>query len=154
MPSYRLSSMYVEFENMSDPSVAVTIPAFDKSEGLSYYNNLSLSGTRDYLRIPLIQQPLLGVDTGYEAFFSAGTGNKLTFFAITQGSVGVHGRVYSAASNSKVCGVALVATPNFADQSQDIIFARSYYPAEQQLVKPPSSQIGIAWEIIFGEDLG
>jgi hypothetical protein len=65
----------------------------------------------------------------------------------------VHGRLFSASANSKVCGVALVAAPVFGDRTQDVIFARTYYDTSQQVIKPPSAQIGIGWDIIFGEEL-
>lgn len=148
--AYRIAAMYVEFENVASPGDAVTIPSFGRDEGTEYYDDLQSSGTRDFLRVPLMQDPMLGIATGFEAYFTEDeSGNKLTFFAQSQGTVGVHGKTFSDSVNSKVFGAALVATPEFADRTQDIIFARSYFPTAEQTLKEASSQLGISWEISF-----
>lgn len=149
LAAYKLSAMYVEFENVALPGDPVTIPVFGREEGTEYYGDLQSSGSRDFLRVPLLQDPLLGIATGFEDYFVEGTGNKLTFFAQTQGVAGVHGKTFSDAANSKVCGVAMVATPVFADWTQDIVFARSYFPLGEQTLKEVSSQIGVSWEFLF-----
>jgi hypothetical protein len=147
---YRIQGMYIEYENVADPDDPVTPPDYPASEGLEYYADLALSGTRDYLRVPLVQQPQLGIIAGDEASFVAGeTGNKLTFFAQTQGTQGANGKPFGSASNSKVFGLGLVAIPTFQDATQDVIFARTYFDAADQEVKLPSSQIGVTWEINF-----
>jgi len=151
--NYRIAGMYVEFENVADPEDPVTIPSYETDEGLEYYNDLAFSGTRDYLRVPLIQNPMLAIETGYEDIFVEGeSGNKLTFFSITQGTVGVHGRTFSDAVNSKVCGAALVAIPTFGDRTQDVIFSRTYWDLEDQVLKEVSHQIGVTWDIAFVRD--
>jgi hypothetical protein len=135
--------MYIEFENVASPGDAVTIPTFARGAGTEYYDDLQSSGTRDFLRVPLTQDPLVGV---------AGDGDeytKLTFFAQTQGVEGVTGKTYSPGVNSKVFGAALVATPLFADRTQDIVVARSYFPADEQVLKDASSQVGVTWDITF-----
>jgi hypothetical protein len=148
--SYRIAAMYIEFENVASPGDPVTIPTFGRDEGTEYYDDLQSSGTRDFLRVPLLQDPMLGIATGFESYFTAGeNGNKLTFFAQSQGTTGVHGKTFSDSVNSKVFGAALVATPTFADRTQDIIFARSYFPTAEQTLKEASSQIGISWEVSF-----
>ena len=50
---YSIGGMYLEFENVASPGDTVTPPAFDRSRTISYYNNLSGSADRDYLRVPL-----------------------------------------------------------------------------------------------------
>lgn len=148
---YGISSMYIEFENVADPADPVDIPDFGREEGREYYEDLASSGTRDYLRVPLLQDPKLGIQTGFEDFFTDGVnGNKATFFAQTSGIVGVNGKTFGSEVNSKICGAALVATPVVADITQDIIVARAYYPVDQQEVKSLSSQLGVSWELYFG----
>jgi len=150
---YKIAGMYIEFENVASPTDAVSIPTFGKDEGIEYYDDLQSSAVRDFLRVPLLQNPMVGIETGFEAYFSEPElGNKLTFFAQTQGSAGVHGKTFSDSVNSKVCGVALVATPEFNDRTQDVVFSRSYYAVSEQTVKEPSSQIGVSWEIAFTFD--
>lgn len=151
---YAVRYMYVEYENMADPADVITTPEpFGRDEGLSYYEQLYLLANKDYLRIPMVVDPLISVATGFEDYFTDGTdGNKLTFFAQTQ-AAGVEGLSaglpFGSGSNSKVYGVALVAAPGGTDHSQDIIFARTYFDASEQTVKEVSSQLGITWEISF-----
>lgn len=148
--SYRVSGLYIEYENMGDPDDAITPPDFERSAGIEYYSDLVYSATRDYLRVPLIQSPLLGIEAGYEGIFTEGeTGNKLTFFTQTQGTTGVHGKTFSDSANSKVFGVALVAIPTFQDSTKDVILARTYFDAADQVAKLPSSQIGVSWDVSF-----
>lgn len=147
---YRVAGMYMEFENVASPGDPVTVPTFGRDEGVEYYDDLVASGVRDYLRTPLTQNPMLGIETGFENFFTDGVdGNKLTFFAQSQGTEGVHGKTYSDSVNSKIFGAALVATPVFADKTQDVVFARSYFAVSEQTLKEASSQIGISWEVSF-----
>jgi hypothetical protein len=148
--AYKLSAMYIEFENVASPGDPVTIPTFGKDEGTDYYDDLQASGTRDFLRVPLLQDPLVGIATGYEEFFTAGTdGNKITLFSQTQGVLGIHGKTFSDSVNSTVFGAALVATPVFADRTQDIMFARAYFPVDEQTLKEASRQLGVSWEVSF-----
>jgi len=128
----------------------VTKPTFGRDEGRDYYQDLSLSASRDFLRVPLLVQPTIGIETGFEDYFTAGVdGNKLTFFTQTQGTAGFHGKTFSDSVNSKVFGVALVATPVFADPTLDVVFARSYFDTDDQVEKLASSQVGITWDISF-----
>lgn len=148
--NFRINAMYVEYENVADPEDPVTPPTFGRDEDRSYYGDLALSGTRDFLRVPLLLQPSIGIETGFEDYFIEGvSGNLLTFHAQTQGTVGFHGKSFNDGVNSKVFGVALVATPVFADPSQDIVFARTYFDTEDQTSKLASSQIGITWDVVF-----
>jgi len=148
--SYRVSGLYIEYENMGNPDDPVTPPEFERSAGIEYYSDLVYNSLRDYLRVPLIQTPMLGIEAGYENIFTEGeTGNKLTFFTQTQGTTGVHGKPFSDSANSKVFGVALVAIPTFQDSTKDVILARTYFDAADQVAKLPSSQIGVSWDVSF-----
>lgn len=148
--NFRISAMYVEYENVADPEDVITPPVFGRDEDRSYYNDLGLSGTRDFLRVPLLIQPTIGIESGFEDYFIEGvSGNLLTFHAQTQGTLGFHGKAFNDGVNSKVFGVALVATPVFSDPSQDIVFARTYFETSDQTPKLASSQIGITWDVAF-----
>lgn len=147
--SYKINAMYIEFENVASPGDPVAIPTYGRDAGTEYYDDLQSSGTLDFLRAALLQDPLLGVETGYEAYFGSNEGNKLTFFAQSQGTAGIHGKTFSDSVNSKVFGAALVATPTFSDRTQDVIFARTYFQVDEQTVKEASSQIGLSWNISF-----
>ncbi len=146
---YQVDAMYIEFENVAAPADPITAPAYGRDEGLEYYDGLSASGTKDYIRTALVSTPMLGVKSGFENYFGTNEGNKLTFFAQTSGATGVHGRTFSDVVNSKVYGAALIATPAFVDPTQDVVFARTYFATAGQVVKEASSQIGITWETNF-----
>ncbi len=149
--SYRVQGMYVEYENVTLPGDVVTVPTFTRDVGLSYYTGLSGSLVRDYLRLPLAALPKPGVRTGYTSYFGTDPeiGNELDFIAITDGVAGVHAKPFTVGVNSKIFGVGLVATPSWADATQDLIFARAYVPTGDQLVVPNGTQIAITWKTSF-----
>jgi hypothetical protein len=138
--NYRISGMYLEFEN--NAGAPVPVPAFDRSGGLSYYQQLAASPTRDYIRVPITAATLESSD---EVLFP--DGNVMTFFAQTRGTEGVHGKPFSDAVDSRIYGGGLVAIVDEADDTQDIVFSRFYFEAADQQIKLPSSQIGLEWEI-------
>lgn len=147
---YAIRYMLIEYENVADPADPVTVPSFGRDEGLEYYDSLAMMAGRDYLRVPMLQEPMLGIEGGFEDYFVDGeSGNKLTFFAQSMGTEGVHMTPFGAGSNSKVYGAALVAGPGGNDRSRDVVFARTYFDVADQTVKEASSQIGITWETSF-----
>jgi hypothetical protein len=130
--------MYIEFENTAfTPSV----PSYSRDEGVEYYEGLSLSATRDFIRVPLLAAPSKTLASGYSniAF------NQLNFIAQTSGVQGVHGKTFSDTVSSKVFGLALVAAPAWNDRTKDLIFARKYYSSGSMVTKQASSQIGVSW---------
>lgn len=140
---YNLSAMYIEFENNNGDDVSVPEPSRD--ENYSYYASLIDNPIRDFLRVPIISTSLDSTD---DNLFPGG--NDLHLFAQTAGLIGFHGKEFSQNVQSRVYGGALVATPDFADATQDLVFARRYYEdTDDQLIKVASSQIGQEWELIF-----
>ncbi len=101
----------------------------------------------------MIIEPTGGVSTGFEGNLPTEQQlNKLTFFAQTVGTQGVHGKPFShngAGGSSKVYAAALVAAPNFSDRTKDVIFARTVFQPANQVTKEASSQIGLTWSIAF-----
>lgn len=142
--NYGIAGMYIEFENVASPETEVTVPDFDRSteSGVEYYNGLSVSSDRDYLRVPLIAGTLASDD---EELYP--NGNLVTFFAQTAGTEGVHGKAFANGSNSKVFGAALAAFPAVGDPTQDLIFSRFYFDPSEQITKLASSQIGLEWAL-------
>jgi len=149
---YKISSMYMEFENVASPSTLATVPTIDREDQLGYYN--SLSANKDFLRVNLVSNPAISISSGFESYFNEGEGNTVTFFAQSAGVTGILGRDFSNSSNSKIYGSALVATPVSSDRYQDIIFARSYYDGVivPQQLKSANTQIGISWTVPFEEN--
>lgn len=147
---FAVRGMYIEFENVASPGDPATVPSFTRSDGLEYFDDLSGSPSKDFLRVALRGQPELGIVDGFEEVFTEGEdGNKLSIFAQTAGTTGVHGKTFSDSVNSKVYGAALVARPVFDDRTRDVIFARSYFDVGDQTLKEASSQVGVSWEIEF-----
>lgn len=139
---YKLSAMYIEFENVASPGDPVTAPAYDQEDGIEYYENLSASPARDFLRVPLLTSPKKSVVAGYEGLVAA---NSLTFLAQSSGTEGVHGKEFSDSANSTVFGLALVAAPVWGDRTLDLVFGRRYYDVSKQVPKKVSSQVGVSW---------
>ena len=141
---YRISMMYIEFENVSNPSDPVTAPTMTRSDSNTYYNSLSGNPVRDYLRVPILGHQLSSSDqTLYPKK------NVVNFFAQTAGTSGVHGKPFSDTNNSKVFGMALVAAVDELDPTKDIIISRFYLPTSQQQLKAPNTQIGVEWRLQF-----
>lgn len=116
--TYAPGAMFFEFENTAG---APSVPTPARDEGIEYYlDTLALSATKDYVRAPLVNTPAIS------ASGSDYSGNQVTFFAITAGAVGVHGKTFDFSANSKVYGVALAATPEPTQYTQDLLFSRSY----------------------------
>jgi hypothetical protein len=145
--AYAIRGMYIEFENVAAPGTPVVTPTFLREDGLEYYDTLVSSGTRDYFRVALGSLPLITVQAGYEAFFRTGEGNAATFMAQTAGLTGVHGKTFSSVMNSTIYGMALVATPVLTDPTQDVVFARTYLAAAEQVGKTVTSQVAVTWTI-------
>jgi len=141
---YRISMMYIEFENVSNPSDTVTVPTMTRSDSNTYYNSLSGNPVRDYLRVPILGHQLSSSDqTLYPK------NNIVNFFAQTSGTSGVHGKPFSDTNNSKVFGMALVAAVEESDPTKDIIISRFYLTPAQQQLKAPNTQIGVEWRLQF-----
>jgi hypothetical protein len=135
---YQFGAMYIEFENNGGAAVSTPTPL--RTEASSYYADLVSDSTRDYLRVPVTAVTLTSTDENFPR------GNRLTAYAQTDGTVGVHGKPFSPASQSRVYGAALVSTPDFGDASQDLIWSRMYYTdTSRQLIALASSQVGLAW---------
>jgi hypothetical protein len=149
-PAFGLSAAYIEFANVANPADVVTAPSFQKQDGLSYFEGLSVSPGADFLRVFFTGTPLIDVAPGYEAYFQPGTGNRLTVFASTGGlTAGVFGKPFSDVANSKVYGLSIVATPVPEDRTQDVLMSRSYYAPADQRLKMPNLSLGATYEYSF-----
>lgn len=146
--SYKAAAIYLEYENVASPSDVITVPAYDRTSDLSYYNGLS--GNKDFLRVALASTPTIDIAPGYESYFTAGvSGNRVTYTSQSVGSYGVLGRPWSEASNSKAYGIAIVATPVPSDRSQDVILSRGYFAEGDQLLKTSGHQVQVLWKHTF-----
>lgn len=138
-PKYRISGMYLEFANVANPGDIASVPSYDRTRDIDYYTSLGDSADLDYLRVPLTAVTIADKDEL--------TSNLLTFFAMSSGVVGIHGKPFSAVDNSVVYGGALVAMTEAGDASQDIIFSTMYLPTDEQQAKDTNKQIGLEWQL-------
>lgn len=142
--SYKISAFYLEYQN--NGGAAVSVPDdedIDRSQGIEYYQGLA--GNRDYLRVPITAGLVQSTDADQ---FPGG--NKTVFYGQSSGVTGVNGLPFNDGVDSRVYGAALVATPQFADDTQDLVFARVYFSSSHQLIKIVGSQISITWEHVYG----
>lgn len=137
---YAIGGMYLEFENVAAPGTPAVIPTYDRSRNIDYYN--ALSGTRDFLRVPLTAAIL---NTSDATRFP--NGNQPLFFARSQGLQGVHGVPFDSAHNSVIYGAALVAQIDETDATQDLIHSAFYFAEAEQQPKLSTSQVGLEWEL-------
>lgn len=134
-----LSTVYIEFEN--NGGAAVTVPTPTEDSGISYYDSLALSSTRDYLRVPVIATILESSD---EDLYPGG--NIVRYLAHTSGTAGVNGKPFSSAQQSRVYGAAMVATPVDGDHTQDVVYSRVYYNSpSDQFIKTATTQIAMEY---------
>lgn len=148
---YRLRGMYIEFENVPNPNNPVTVPPVDLLTGVDYYQGLSGSPTRDFVRVPFDLTPTIAPAAGYESLCPEGEGNSVIVHAQTQGDTGIFGKAFSATVYSKICGFAVIATPDWADRTRDLVFARAYFEPDQQLIRPETGELQIQHNLIFEE---
>lgn len=141
---YRISTMYVEFENGTSGAIATPTLA-DRAAGLAYYTALAGETDRDYLRVPVIRTSFESSD---EELYPLG--NIATFAAHASAGVGVNGKTFDVSAGSRIYGCALVASPNPDVLSDDIVVARIYYDsAGDQLALPASTGISVEgrWQL-------
>jgi hypothetical protein len=137
---YRIGGMYLEFENTASPGDAVSAPTFDRTRDVAYYDALSGSGVRDYLRVPMTANQLLSDGTGF-------TSNQIAFFSRSSGTTGAHGKTFSDSVNSTIFGASLVAFIDNNDATQDLLLSSFYFDVADQQQKLATSQVGIEWEL-------
>ncbi len=138
--AYRIGGMYLEFENTAAPGDTVAAPTFDRTRDVTYYDDLSGSSDRDYLRVPMTATQVL---TSGADFLS----NQLVFFARSSGTTGVHGKTFSDSVNSKIFGASLVAFVDNNDATQDLLLSSFYFAVADQQQKLSTSQVGLEWEL-------
>jgi hypothetical protein len=126
----------------------ISPPTVNRSDTLAYYTSLASSPDSDYLRVAIDTSPTFDVIPGTAANLSPGQTNRVTVQAMLGDGVGVFGKPFSAAAQSVILGIALVAgSPS--DPTRDVVFARSYYPQAQQTAKSAAGQLGVRYRYPF-----
>jgi len=134
---YRIGGMYLEFENVASPGDPVSVPTFGRDRTIQYYDDLSGSGVRDYLRVPMTAT----------TYTDEAEQTILNFFARSSGTVGVHGKTFSDTVNSTIFGASLVAFVDSTDATQDLLLSSYYFDVADQQQKLSTSQVGLEWQL-------
>jgi hypothetical protein len=140
---YKVAGMYLEFDNSGAP--VDPTPTISRNTTPEYYR--TLSGTADFLRVPLIAT---SGDNSDEDLFTAN--NIAIFHAQSVGSTGQRTTApltFSDAAGSRVYGAALVAFRDESDITQDLVISRIYFDVDNQVEKPASGQVGVTWSLTF-----
>lgn len=129
---YRLSHIYLEFENMDAPEDESTPPAYDDDPvaAMEYYDGLSASDTRDFLRSPILGATI-GAAEGVVDAETYALGDSFELFTVADGATGVNGKAFDEASNSRIVGGMIVAAAAGNDRTGDLPFARFYLVSDQ-----------------------
>jgi hypothetical protein len=143
--TYAIAGLYIEFQNTAG---VITPPTVTRADGRIYYDDLVSSLDTDFLRVPLTTSP--GIEGSSDDYNS----NLVTFFGVSDGSTGFHGKTFSQAANSHIFGAALIATPTPASQSSDVVFSRVYIGDAgigwtDAIEKVDGQQVGVTWGIEF-----
>lgn len=110
--AYKIQGVAFEYQNTAGTPAPAPAARANTNALLQAY-----SGSFDYLRGSLVAAPALSASDGNH------NSNRALFTALGSGPTGVHGVAFSAAANSKVFAVSLLATPTGA-ASGDVIYAR------------------------------
>lgn len=149
---YRLSGMYLEYQNVAAPENPATLPDTSRSTTQAYYAGLASVPNRDFLRLPFATVPATSRDGAFVSHFASQTnlGNVYTCQVITTGVAGYHGTPFATAGvNSKIAGLALVAMPLPSSQAADLLFARLPLSAPEQILFSAGAQKLVRWHIAF-----
>ncbi len=140
---WAVNVMYIEYQNLSSPSDDPVIPAYDRTGGIDYYNGLAASPNGDIMRVPLLTTPLFSSSNPSDY-----NNNQLSLFAISEGSTGVWGKMFSESVNSCIIGGALICAVDPDEQSSDVVFSRTYLTPDKVLLQS-NYQIGLNWNLRF-----
>lgn len=139
--SYNVGGMYLEFDNSG--SAVDPVPSVTRDTTPEYYR--TLSGTADFLRVPLIAT---AGDNSDDEVFSGD--NVAVFYAQSVGTTGSRTTApltFSDGAGSRVYGAALVVFRDESDITQDLIVSRIYFDPGDQVEKVATSQIGVTWAL-------
>jgi len=138
---YKIAGVYFEYENNAG---VPAIPGFDKTTDVDYFH--SLSNPNDFVRAPLVSAPVLSTGDSL-ATGDAVNNNRASFFALAIADEGDNGLDFTAAADSKITTVGLVATPVSGDRTQDLLYAR--FGLSTPFAKVAGQNPGVTWTAEF-----
>jgi hypothetical protein len=123
--------MYIEFENMDSPGNNPTGSVADIDNDVTYFTGLGAG--RDFIRIAVLKP------SQTNASAVEYSNNRVTFIGqVLDETNGVNGNEVfgtdGASIFSYIYGAAIVAVPDVNDVTKDLIIARSYFTALEQVI--------------------
>jgi hypothetical protein len=132
---YAVNGMYIQYRNG-----APSEPVISKDRVLGYYT--TQVAPEGVCRVKTVADPAYSAtSTDYES-------NKVSFTAITDGSTLAGASVQDGVS--QFYSIALVAIPDLADQTKDVLFSAANIYAGSTftpILKVANSQVGFKWDI-------
>lgn len=113
--THKISHVYFIYENNVAPTALTPARGDTAGTGGTF---LSLAGNYDFIRVPVLATPAIAAVDGNH------NGNRVTFTAVGTGVGEAQGLAFSAAANSHVVNVALVAAPTGA-VGGDILYSHT-----------------------------
>lgn len=141
--AYKPSGMYLQFTNNL---AGWTKPDVSRSGALEYFRTLETNFPDcDYLRVPFMSPAAISASS--DAF----EGNVVDFFAMTSGTTGSRPGTplsFGSASNSVIVGGAVIVTPDWDDDTKDVILTRGYL--DTTIAKPAAGEVVLQWKVTCG----
>lgn len=138
---YKIGGVYFEYENNAGTP---TIPGVSKTDGVDYFHNLT--SPKDFVRAPLASKPTLSTGDSL-ATGDAVENNRAIFFSLAVADQGDNGLAFTAAADSKILTVGLVAIPVSGDRTQDLLYAR--FALSTPFAKVAGQNPGVTWTTEF-----
>jgi len=138
---YKIAGVYFEYENNAGVPV---IPGVSKTDDVNYFH--SLAAPKDFVRASLASKPTLSTGDSL-ATGDAVENNRAIFFSLAIADEGDNGEDFTAAANSKILTVGLVAMPVASDRTQDLLYAR--FALSTPFAKVAGQNPGVTWTTEF-----
>lgn len=129
---YRISRMYFGYENTAGSPTPAPAARTDTADSAFH----SLAAPQDFVIAPTLEPAILTAADPNHLF------NRVLFHAIANSLVGVNGLPFSAANDSKVFSLGLVASPTGA-YPNDLLYAHFILPTALPVVG--SGQVSASW---------
>lgn len=134
---YSPNYIFVEYKNVQSLSETIEDESLS-TDTIEHYSNLG--SDCDYLAIPITIKPRIVEPSGESH-------TAIEYSVVTSGiTTGVNGLPFDTAHNSVIYSLGLVTRVYNRNSNTDILFARTSFDSEQQMVKT-TSDMYITWKV-------
>ena len=137
---YAPNYIFVEYKNVQNLGEIVQDESL-ATDTIEHYSNLrTYDSDRDYLAIPITIKPRIVEPTG-------DSHTAIEYSVVTSGIThGVNGLPFSSENNSVIYSLGLVTRIYNRNSDTDILFARTSFEPEKQMIKT-TSDMYITWTV-------